>query len=59
MRGLPYFGRVVLLLPRDGARTGVLLTMLVRAAGSGVDVAHPVGSNGALNLPFASFAFGA
>ena len=60
MRGVPYFGRVVLLLPPGaGARTGVLLTMLVRAAGSGVDVAHPVGSNGALNLPFASFAFGA
>ena len=58
LRGVPYFGRVVLLLPSDGATTGVLQTMLVRAAGSGVDVAHPVGSNGPLNLPFASFAFG-
>lgn len=59
MDGAGYFGRVVLLLPpTPGARTGVLQTMLVRAAGSGVDVAHPVGSNGPLNLPFASFAFG-
>ncbi len=52
-------GRDVLRLDphSPGGRSGVFVTMLTHA-NSGVDKSHPVGSQGVLNLPYGTLAFG-
>ncbi len=52
-------GRDVLRLDphSPGGRSGVLVTMLTHA-NSTVDKSHPVGSQGVLNLPYGTLAFG-
>lgn len=53
----PIDGRVVLLLqPGGDGRRGLTVTMLEHA-NSSVDKAHPVGSEGVLNLPFGTLTF--
>jgi len=55
--GVPVDGRVVLIVaPHGDGRAGLTVTMLTRA-NSGVDAAHPVGSDGVLNLPFGTLTF--
>ncbi len=50
-------GRVVLLVaPHADGRRGLVVTMLEHA-NSSVDKAHPVGSEGVLNLPFGTLTF--
>ena len=50
-------GRVVLLVaPHGDGRRGLVVTMLEHA-NSTVDKAHPVGSEGVLNLPFGTLTF--
>lgn len=55
--GVAVDGRVVLIVaPHGDGRAGLTVTMLTRA-NSGVNAAHPVGSDGVLNLPFGTLTF--